>query len=301
MCADQVDLAVLGGFGVDTVVHLPALPPPLADSIQVPPIRDHPGQTGAGIALGTRALGASVACTDLIGADPQGESIRQLLAGCDFRPVLHSAGTRRAVNLMSPDGARISCFDARQPPEATLPEEVWGPLVARAGRVHACISGWVRHAVPAFASYGRPLSTDLHDWDGENPYHVPFAESAELVFLSAARLGGRWDAALRAILDRGRARAVIATDGAAGAWLAERGAVGIVHVPAAPLPGPAVDSNGAGDAFACGMLHALDGGAALRDAVVAGTVAGAFACTVAGAAGGFIDAPGLAAGVAALS
>src|SRR5215211_1883289 len=276
------DLAVLGGCGVDTVVHAPSLPPPLADSFPVPPIRDHPGHTGAGVLLGFRALGAGVTCADLIGDDPQGFAVRELLAagGCEFHPVVHPAGTRPAVNLMGPDGGRISCFDARQPPDATLPETVWGPLVTWARHVHATISGWVRNALPALSRYRRPLSTDLYHWDGENPYHAVFAEAAELVLLSAVHLGARRDAVIRAILERGRARAVVATGGAEGAWLAERRRDGVLHVPAAP---PVVDTNGAGDAFACGLLHALGSGAALAQTAVAGAVAGAYACTVPGA------------------
>jgi sugar/nucleoside kinase (ribokinase family) len=213
---------------------------------------------------------------------------------------VHPAGTRRAVNLMGPDGRRVSCFDARQPADATLPEEVWGPLVRGADRVHLAISGWVRNALGALSRYDRPFSTDLHDWDGENPYHVPFAEAADVVLLSAVHLGSRRDTMLRAILDRGRAGVVVATGGADGAWLLERGAAAVRHTPAAPLPGPLVDSNGAGDAFAAGFLHALTDGAAPADAMVAGTVAGAYACTIPGTAGGFVDRAGLADGVAAL-
>ncbi|MEE3918040.1 hypothetical protein V2I01_03455 [Micromonospora sp. BRA006-A] len=35
------------------------------------------------------------------------------------------------------------------------------------------------------------VSTDLHDWDGENDYHRPFARIADLVFVSDTRLGER--------------------------------------------------------------------------------------------------------------
>jgi uncharacterized membrane protein len=60
--------------------------------------------------------------------------------------------------------------------------------------------------------------TDLHDWDGANPYHEPFALAADLVFLSTAAPADP-EATMRRIAERGRARAVMATAGAARAHL----------------------------------------------------------------------------------
>lgn len=132
-----------------------------------------------------------------------------------------------------------------------------------------------RHALLREA--GLTISTDLHNWDGVNPYHEPFALAADLVFLSTTALTDP-EATMRSIAARGRARIVVATAGAEGAYLLADGE--LTHVPAVAPPAPVVDSNGAGDAFACGFLFGwLDGEDPLRCARY-GAVAGAYACTV---------------------
>lgn len=100
----------------------------------------------------------------------------------------------------------------------------------------------MRPRPPLLREAGLTLSTDLHDWDGVNPYHEPFAYAADLVFLSATALEDPV-ATLRAIAERGRARVVVATDGAAYAHLLVEGVS--THVPAIAPPAPVVDTNGA--------------------------------------------------------
>ncbi|MCI4061973.1 PfkB family carbohydrate kinase [Micromonospora sp. R77] len=116
----------------------------------------------------------------------------------------------------------------------------------------------MRAALPA----GVTLSTDLHDWDGDNPYHRPFAEAADLVFVSGVRLGDR-AAALAAGL---APRTVLVTGGEAGAVLYAPDAPSLA-VPAAVPPAPVRDTNGAGDAFVAGVVAARRRGDALPDAV----------------------------------
>lgn len=50
----DIDVLVAGGAGIDTIVHMPALPLPMADSIHVPPIHDYVAYTGTRVALGLR-------------------------------------------------------------------------------------------------------------------------------------------------------------------------------------------------------------------------------------------------------
>lgn len=276
------DVLVVGGAGVDTTVYVPELPLPYADTYAVPPVVDRIGNTGAGVALGCHALGLRVKFVDLIGDDPQGRLIRDHLAarGVDFAHAPSEAGTRRSVLLVGPDGRRLSLFDPRAVPGQRMPRDLYLPALRSARHVHVSIVDFARH-VYADIPDGTTVSTDLHDWDGENPHHEDFAYSSDVVFLSAVKLGGRHEEVMRAIAERGRASVVVCTAGAEGCHVLAGGKVR--SFPAEPLPvpnhGPVVDSNGAGDAFVSGFLYGRLAGRALEECVRLGAVAGAHACT----------------------
>ncbi|TQS27079.1 carbohydrate kinase family protein [Microbispora sp. KK1-11] len=272
------DVLVVGGAGVDTTVYVPELPLPYADTYAVPPVVDRIGNTGAGVALGCHALGLRVKFVDLIGDDPQGALIRDHLAarGVDFAHAPSEAGTRRSVLLVGPDGRRLSLFDPRVVPGQRMPRDLYLPALRSARHVHVSIVDFARH-VYADIPDGTTVSTDLHDWDGENPHHEDFAYSSDVVFLSAAKLGGRHEEVMRAIAERGRASVVVCTAGAEGCHVLAEGKVR--SFPAEPLPGPVADSNGAGDAFVSGFLYGRLAGRPLEECVRLGAVAGAHACT----------------------
>ncbi|WP_326821980.1 carbohydrate kinase family protein [Streptosporangium sp. NBC_01756] len=277
------DVVVIGGTGVDTTAYVPELPLPYADTYAVPPMIDRIGNTGSGVALGCHALGLRVRLVDLIGDDPQGRLIREHLEteGVEFGWALAPQGTRRSVLLVGPDGRRLSLFDPRAAAGERLPRELYLAAAAEARHVHVSLTDFSRHVYPDLAGLeGTSVSTDLHDWDGENDYHKDFAYSSDLVFLSSAALGSRREAVMRGILDGGRATTVICTAGAEGCHVLD--ADGLRHVPAAPLPGPVVDSNGAGDAFVSGVLYGLLTGRPLDESVLLGGIAGAHACTAPG-------------------
>src|SRR5690606_15781119 len=158
-----------------------------------------------------------------------------------------------------------------------LPEETVRALAATSRHAHVVITQPCADALPLLRASGVTLSTDLHDWDGRNPYHEPFALTADLVFLSAAALSDP-EATMRDIAGRGRARVVVVTAGAEGAYGLADGR--LTHVPAAPPPAPVVDSNGAGDAVAAGFLYGWLHGAPPLRCARDGAVAGAHACTV---------------------
>ncbi|QKW15759.1 carbohydrate kinase family protein [Verrucosispora sp. NA02020] len=273
------DLLVIGGLGVDVRVRVPGLPLPVVDSVTVDPIDLRIGNTGAGVLLAAHALGLRVAVIDTIGADPAGDVVRAALARTGVHATLAEdpAGTRRSVNLVDPAGHRMALYDPRDSDgPAPFPTERVAALVEDATHVHLSIMGWVRDLLPDLADVlaeGVSSSTDLHDWDGRNPYHRPFAEIAELVLVSGAALGDR-AAGTAATFAPGP---VLVTRGADGAELHLGGRVH--RVPAAVPPGPVVDTNGAGDAFAAGVVAARSRGATWAEA--AGYAAGvaAAACT----------------------
>ncbi|MFG2283420.1 PfkB family carbohydrate kinase [Streptomyces asoensis] len=275
------DVLVLGGAGVDTIVHVPELPLPYADSYMIDGgIRARAGQTGDFVALGLTALGLDVHHLDFLGDDPEGDLVRALHRdkGIALTTVPQPAGTKRAVNLVGPDGRRLSLYDnSRGRPDDRFPANTLRALAAASRHAHVSITHPCAEALPVLREAGVGISTDLHNWDGENPYHEAFAREADVVFVSVAALADP-EATMRRIAERGRAEVVVATAGAKGARLLADGE--ITHVPAAVPPGPVVDSNGAGDAFAAAFLFGrLSGEPPLRCAEF-GALAGAYACTV---------------------
>ncbi|MDG4799413.1 carbohydrate kinase family protein [Micromonospora sp. WMMD980] len=271
----MVDLLVIGGLGVDVRARVPALPLPAADSLTVPPVELRIGNTGAGVALAAHALGLRVTLVDVLGADPAGDVVRAALARTSVRAVLVDApaGTRRSVNLVDPAGRRMSLYDPRPwSGPAPFADAELAALVAEAAHTHVSIMDWARDALPVLRG-AASLSTDLHDWDGENDYHRPFAEAADLVFVSDVQLGERAGEEAAALAPR----TVLVTGGAAGATLHTPDAPP-AHVPAATPPAPVVETNGAGDAFAAGLIAARLRGAAPLDAARYAARVAAAAC-----------------------
>lgn len=183
------------------------------------------------------------------------------------------------MNLVAPDGRRLSLYDgSRSVAGARLPVETVTALAAVSRHAHVSITQPCASALPTLRAADVTISTDLHDWDGDEPYHEDFAYAADLVFVSTAALTDP-ERTMRRIVGRGRARTVVATAGAEGAYLLADGEFS--HVPAVDPPAPVVDSNGAGDTFAAGFLLGwLDGEPARRCALY-GAISGARACTVA--------------------
>ncbi|MEW2400365.1 adenosine kinase [Streptomyces sp. NPDC046862] len=275
-----MDVLVLGGAGVDTIVYVPELPLPFADTHMVPAIETRAGQTGDFLAVGLHALGLKVHHLDMIGDDHEGDLIRALHRdrGVPLTEVPLPSGTRRAVNLVAPDGRRLSLYDSTRTRDADrLPQDTVRALAADARHVHVSLSHPCAHTLPLLREAGVTISTDLHDWDGVNPYHEPFALAADLVFVSVTALRDP-ERTMREIADRGRARVVVATAGADGAYQLVDGE--LTHIPAVTPSARVVDSNGAGDAFAAGYLFGHLSGELPRRCGLYGAIAGAHACTV---------------------
>lgn len=278
----SADVLVLGGAGVDTIVYVPQLPLPVRDSYLVPGIEMRAGQTGDNVALGLRALGLRPVHVDVLGDDREGDLVRALHTAYDvpLHAVPTTAGTKRAVNLVDPAGRRLSLYDPRTGGEADrLPADLVAGLVATARLVHVSITHPCQHALAQLTDPAAVISTDLHNWDGENPYHEAFAYRADIVFVSATALVDG-PATLRRIIDRGRARVAVATAGAAGGYALVRGETGVRPFAAVAPAAAVVDSNGAGDAFVSGFLFGHLAGEPVDRCLRYGAIAGAHACTV---------------------
>jgi sugar/nucleoside kinase (ribokinase family) len=309
----MLDILVVGGVGVDTIVRVPEIAIGDGDSLGVEPIYDYVAHTGNGVALGCLHLGLATRFIDYIGDDEQGRLVlgHYERHGLDFRHLISPNGTSRSVNLVDAGGRRYSFYDYRHDADLRMPAEFFGPHVAEARHVHVSIPNHTRDVLTAIPE-GVTVSTDLHGWDGEAEHQKAFALRADLVTLSAAKLGGDPEKAMRWILDNGRAAVVIATDGEHGGYVLERGgslehydAIDPVARLGAAVPAWAdwspVDSNGAGDAFVSGLLWARAQGGDLAAAIDAGRVAGAYACRTKGTSTALISAELMTESLAALN
>ncbi|GIH10226.1 sugar kinase [Rhizocola hellebori] len=284
MQPQEHDVLVLGGAGVDTIVYVPQLPLAYADSYMVPAIETRAGQTGDGVALGLSALGLRTVHLDVLGDDPEGDLVRALhdRHGVRLVTVPTAAGTKRAVNLVDPSGRRLSLYDVSRADDGDrLPEALLTQLARAAAHTHVSITHPCQHALETLGALETTVSVDLHNWDGLHQYQAQFAFMADVVFLSVTALADP-ESTIRRILDHGRAAVVVGTDGADGGYVMCRGDTEVSRYPAAALPAPAIDSNGAGDAFVSGFLFGFLAGQPIPICVRYGAIAGAHACTVAG-------------------
>lgn len=274
----DLDVLVLGGVGVDTIVRVPELAIPPGDVIGVPPVRDYVAHSGNGVALGFHGLGLRTKFADFLGEDMLGSLVlaRYAQLGLDFSHLPAAQGTPRSVNLVDNAGRRFSFYDGRHPEDAHLPPEFYRPFLDRSRHLHVA----AQRAWGAFAEaqrLGVTTSTDIHAWDGHGG--EPFAaQQADLVFLSSAAAPDKIDEIMSGILEHGRAQAVVATEGADGSRVLTRSDPRIRRFPAVPPQRPVVDSNGAGDGFSTAFMSRWLDRRPVEECMLAGSVSGAFAC-----------------------
>ncbi len=240
---------VISGASWNRMVHLPALPRGGPQTLFAQSTHETVGSSGAGKALNLRALGVDVALWSRIGDDPMGARLREGLdrAGVELLAEVDPAGTMHHVNLMDPDGERVSIFVVSGSLDEPIVEPSRSLLLERAATadlVMVTIFSQTRSLLAPLRAAGVPLWVDVHDYDGVNPHHHDFVEAATHLQLSSVSLPG-WRAFAERRVEAGT-RTVAVTHGAAGASVLsqESGWVQIAPVPVEHV----VDTNGAGDA-----------------------------------------------------
>lgn len=270
-------VAVLGGAAWNRMIHVERLPDGRGATIH--PLRHHEaiGGSGAGKALNLARLGVEVTLHAGIGDDEPGRRVAAGLtaAGVDLRATADPTGTAQHVNLMDPTGGRISIMLANGSPDLPFDEAALAGSMADADLVVVDLAPWTPRAVPLALASGRPIWTDLHDYDGSRDWHVPFIDAADAVFVSHDRLEDP-AAFLASLVDRGK-RLAVCTMSATGAIAldADRRSYAVPAIPDVEI----VDANGAGDAFFAGVLFGMLTGAGLERALRFGAVAGGLAVT----------------------
>ena len=246
---------VVGPTSENQLVALPALPRPEPHTVVATSHRTVLGGTSAGKALHLADARLTPTLLTTRGDDAAGDALMAQLRGCgiDVREVRTPGPTERHLNLMADDGSRLSIYlqeaGGIAPAELRRARSIAVSAMTEAAAVFLDLSELGRALIPEATALAREVWCDIHDYDGVDAYHRPFIDAADVVLLNRDRIRNP-GTFLRAQIDAGRTLAVctLGADGALGA--SADGAV--VRVPAPEVT--VVDPNGAGDAFAAGLM-----------------------------------------------
>jgi sugar/nucleoside kinase (ribokinase family) len=250
---------VVGPIAWDRVLHVPYLPPS-GGFVQATDMAERPGGSGANTAMALASTGASVHMVGYVGGDEPGVRLRAMLsaAGVDVRFVHDRDGhTSEVVVLVEPSGERTICGIW---PDLLHTVPVPAEHVAPGDMVY--FAAWHEEFVPAMVAL-----TDGGAIVATVP--PPTVESGlPVAYLIGSREQYNGQDPRRAVSGKvGQARAAVVTQGADGLVLHDRD--NSIAYPVHQVA--AVDTTGAGDAFAAGFLFQIAAGTSVDHAVSAGT------------------------------
>ncbi|WP_300481687.1 PfkB family carbohydrate kinase [Shewanella sp.] len=224
------------------------------------------GGGGANTGLGLVWAGHSVALVSQVGRDDMGDWLiaEASTQGLDCRLVQRRAGnTCEMLLVMTPDGERTIIRPQRPIFELSVPPK-WQPWDALYFNTSAEGSvSWAKTALEHCLVVAQ-LAKD----DRQRPCHILLASMSDIQ--------GRCDGASwkygKSIGGEGLLYFIV-TDGINGAKVYTHDQV--QHV--AAIPATVVDTTGAGDAYAAGLIHSLCTGQSITEAMAEGAVWAAFA------------------------
>jgi len=262
---DAARVIVVGPASWNHLIELDQLPEPTPHMQFARRSLHTVGGTSAGKALHLRDLGVDVELHCLLGQDDDGRRIRAALAEAGVRLHAHpSTRTERHVNLMTSAGERVSIYVDVPSPSTNAVHETIERSLASADVAILDLSELGSTLIER-REWAAAVWVDLHDYDGRSRFHEPFVRAADVVFMNADRTDDPW-ALLTACLTRGP-RVAVCTLGA-------QGAIALDHAghryTVDAVPTDVVDTNGAGDAFMAGFLHANLAGADIAMSLSAG-------------------------------
>ena len=270
-------VSILGGTTFDHIIYVPSFPQPVPHTIHQAGFREAVGSTGSGKALALTRLGVPSALYSVAGNDRYGHTIREWLEQNGGRLILAAdpAGTERHINIMDATGGRISIFVTQS--SETIDHDVPAiqALLDQSTVVVLNIISYCRALIPLVQAAGKPVWTDLHDYDGLSSYHDDFIEAAQYIQLSSDNLPHYRDVMER-LISMGK-EMVVCTHGRQGASLLTKSGEWLEQPALSGMT--IVDSNGAGDSFFSGFLYGWLQQFPLQQCLKAGAICGAYAVT----------------------
>jgi len=265
---------VIGGTTYDHVITLDNFIQPVPQTLHhINGLTEGVGSTGTGKALALHKLNVPVSLYSIIGEDNFGHHIKAYLKreGVNFVFDKDPIGTERHVNIMNTAGERISIFITQSSVRPAMDLAQISDNIRKADIIVLNIIAYCKELIPLVQELEKPVWTDLHDYDDDNPYHEPFIDVADYIFLSSDNLEN-YRQTMQNLMARGK-ELVVCTHGKKGSTLLTRDGEW-TDVPSLPNQ-ELVDSNGAGDNFFAGFLYAFLKGKSMKDCMNYGTVCGA--------------------------
>ncbi|MBN2304042.1 MAG: carbohydrate kinase family protein [Anaerolineae bacterium] len=253
MTANLNKVLVTGDVTFNSLLYLDEFPSPRPQTVFSKAFHETVGGTAAGKALNLHKLGVDITLHGLIGDDEYGARIRAYCeqAGLPFVYDVDPKGTQRHINLMAGSGGRISIYAAYATFEPEIDLSRLEALIAGCECVALNLSNYCRRLIPLARQHDKPVWCDIHDYDGQNPYHRDFIDAADVLTMSSDALPD-YRAFMEKMIAAGK-RLVICTHGKDGATaLTPDGRW--IEIPAR-TEYEQVDTNGAGDAFFAGVLY----------------------------------------------
>ena len=264
---------ILGGTTWDHIIQLPEFPGTEPKTIHQAVFFEGTGSTGAGKALPLHQLGVPCSLYSVLGDDYYGKQVIDFLTqrGLTYRIITDPAGTERHVNLMNHSGERISIFITNSTEQVDHDFEWLQQAIDQADVIVLNIISYCKALAPIVKQSGKPVWTDLHDYDGRNSYHQPFIDAASHIHLSSDSLPD-YRSLMQQFIENGK-ELVVCTHGKAGATLLDREGNWLEQEALTHFP--QVDTNGAGDHFFAGFYYGWIGGKSGKHCLELGAVAAA--------------------------
>lgn len=268
---------IVGGASYNSIIHLDEFPTATPQTIPNCRFHETVGSTGIGKAVNFVKLGFATILHAFIGDDIYGQEIRDYLSeeNINFIYNFDPNGTERHINLMNREGERISIFVNKASFDPEYEPVILEEHIKESDYIVLNIVNYTKKLIPLCKSHQKEIWTDLHDYDGKNPFHQEFIDAADYILFSSINMTD-YKEFMESLIVSGK-QLVVCTHGKDGAT-ALTNAGEWVYTPIISEY-EMVDTNGAGDSFFAGLLYGHTKGYSTEKSMRLGTICSGLSVT----------------------